>query len=75
MIGWFMAFNATFNNISVISWWSVLLEEEFHVSLELVVHCLCHLWTLQFDYQEDCFNKTFFFIIMYFMQQQGSSWS
>jgi len=21
-----MAFNATFNNISVISWWSVLLE-------------------------------------------------
>ena len=24
---WFMMFNATFNNISVISWWSVLLEE------------------------------------------------
>ena len=23
-----MAFNATFNNISVISWWSVLLVEE-----------------------------------------------
>jgi len=22
-----MVFNATFNNISVISWWSVLLEE------------------------------------------------
>jgi hypothetical protein len=26
--GWFMMFNATFNNISVISWWSVLLVEE-----------------------------------------------
>jgi hypothetical protein len=31
IIGWFgcfMVFNATFNNISVISWWSVLLVEE-----------------------------------------------
>jgi hypothetical protein len=26
--GWFMVFNATFNNISVISWLSVLLAEE-----------------------------------------------
>jgi hypothetical protein len=26
---WFMVFNATFNNISVISWHSVLLVEEF----------------------------------------------
>ena len=26
-----MAFNATFNNISVISWWSVLLVEEIRV--------------------------------------------
>ena len=26
--GWFMVFNATFNNISVISRWSVLLVEE-----------------------------------------------
>ena len=26
--GWFMVFNGTFNNISVISWWSVLLVEE-----------------------------------------------
>jgi hypothetical protein len=25
---WVIVFNATFNNISVISWWSVLLEEE-----------------------------------------------
>jgi hypothetical protein len=28
MVGGFMVFNATFNNISVISWWSVLLVEE-----------------------------------------------
>jgi hypothetical protein len=27
-ISWFMVFNATFNNISVISWRSVLLVEE-----------------------------------------------
>jgi hypothetical protein len=26
--GWFMEYNATFNNTSVISWWSVLLGEE-----------------------------------------------
>jgi hypothetical protein len=25
---WFMVFTATFNNISVILWWSVLLVEE-----------------------------------------------
>jgi hypothetical protein len=29
-----MVFNATFNNISVISWWSVLLVEETGVSGE-----------------------------------------
>ena len=30
LVGWFgfMVFNATFNNISVISWWSILLVEE-----------------------------------------------
>jgi hypothetical protein len=27
-IGWFMVFNATFNNISAISWRSVLLVED-----------------------------------------------
>ena len=27
-VGWFIVFNATFNNISVISWRSVLLVEE-----------------------------------------------
>jgi hypothetical protein len=29
-----MVFNATFNNISVISWWSVLLVEETGVDQE-----------------------------------------
>jgi hypothetical protein len=29
-----MVFNATFNNISVISWWSVLLVEEARVHEE-----------------------------------------
>jgi hypothetical protein len=24
MVGWFMVFNATFNNISVISWWDFI---------------------------------------------------
>jgi len=28
VIGWFMVFNATFNNFSIISWQSVLLVEE-----------------------------------------------
>jgi hypothetical protein len=28
LVGWLMVFNATFNNISVISWRSVLLMEE-----------------------------------------------
>jgi hypothetical protein len=28
MVGWFMVFNTTFNNISVLSWRSVLFVEE-----------------------------------------------
>jgi ABC-type phosphate/phosphonate transport system permease subunit len=31
---WFMVFNATFNNISVIAWWLVLLVEETGVPRE-----------------------------------------
>jgi hypothetical protein len=31
VVGWFMVFNPTFNNISVKSWWSVLLVEETRV--------------------------------------------
>ena len=35
-IGWFMVFNATFNNISVISWRSVLFVEETGVPEESI---------------------------------------
>ena len=48
---WFMVFNATFNNISVISWYSVLLAEEtgspgefnvFVLNYLLYIHvCIC----------------------------------
>jgi hypothetical protein len=31
MLGFGLGFNTTFNNISVISWWSVLLVEETNI--------------------------------------------
>jgi hypothetical protein len=34
LVGWFMVFHATFNNISVILWQSVLLVEETGVPWE-----------------------------------------
>jgi hypothetical protein len=37
-----MVFNATFNNISVISWWSVLLVEETGVPTENHQPVACH---------------------------------
>ena len=37
-----MVFNATFNNISVISWWSVLLEEQTRVPGENHRQTLSH---------------------------------
>ena len=46
---WFMVFNATFNNISVISWRLVLLVEETMVppekttDLQQVTDKLCHI--------------------------------
>ena len=44
---WFMVFNATFNNISVISWWSVLLVEEtgenYSTDLSQVTDKLYHI--------------------------------
>ena len=41
-----MVFNATFNNISVISWWSVLLLEETRVPGENHRSAASHLQTL-----------------------------
>jgi len=41
---WFMVFNATFNNISAVSWWSVLLVEETGDPRRKPL--TCHLQTL-----------------------------
>jgi hypothetical protein len=41
-VGWFMVFNPTFNNISVKSWWSVLLVEETGVPGENHRHTASH---------------------------------
>jgi hypothetical protein len=46
-IGWFMVFNATFNNISVILWRSVLLIEETGGPIEVsdkLYHIMLHQW-------------------------------
>jgi len=43
---WFMMFNTTFNNISVISWWSVLLVEETGVPGENHRPVVSHWQTL-----------------------------
>jgi hypothetical protein len=43
---WFLAFNATFNSISVISWQSVLLVEETSVSGQNHQQTLSHNVTL-----------------------------
>jgi len=43
-----MVFNATFNNISVISWWSVLLVEETRVPRENKRHAASHWQTLSY---------------------------
>jgi len=44
-----MVFNATFNNISVISWRSVLLVEETGVSGENYRHVAIHWQTLSYN--------------------------
>jgi hypothetical protein len=46
LIGWFIVFNATFNNISVISWRSVLLVEETRVFRENHQPAASHWQTL-----------------------------
>jgi hypothetical protein len=39
---WIMVFNATFKDISVISWWSVLLVEETEVPREKQRPVVCY---------------------------------
>jgi hypothetical protein len=46
---WFMMFNATFNNISAMSWRSVLLVEETGVSGENHRPVVSHWKTLSHD--------------------------
>jgi len=47
MLVWlFMVFNATFNNISVTSWWSVLLVKETGIPGEKHGPVACHWQTL-----------------------------
>jgi len=45
-LGWVIVFKATFNNISVISWWSVLLVEQTRVPGENHRPATSHLQTL-----------------------------
>jgi hypothetical protein len=45
MVGWFMLFNATFNNISAISWQSVLLVEETTVHGEQDEYIILQIFT------------------------------
>ena len=44
--GWFMVFNATFNNISLISWRSVLLVGETEVLLKKTHRSVAYHWQL-----------------------------
>ena len=39
---WYMVFNTTFNNISVISWWSVLLVEETNKVTDKLDHMMLY---------------------------------
>jgi hypothetical protein len=45
MVGWFMLFNATFNNISAILWRSVLLVEETTVPREQDEYIILQIFT------------------------------
>ena len=51
LVGWFMVFNATFNNISVILWQSVLLAEETRVPGENQWPVASHWQTLPQAYR------------------------
>jgi hypothetical protein len=55
-----MVFNATFNNISVISWWSVLLVEETGVPSENHRPEASHRQTLSHDDKKILFKKQLF---------------
>ena len=54
---WFMVFNATFNNISVISWQSVLLVEENRVPGNYIGQC-------RFNLSFIILRKLFFHVVL-----------
>jgi hypothetical protein len=56
LIGWFMVFNATFNNISVISWRSILLIEETEVPGENHLPVVSLLQTLSHNVERLTMN-------------------
>jgi hypothetical protein len=59
IIVWFMVFIPTFNNISVISWLSVLLVEETRVSRENHWPVASHWRTYMFDFQLKVISESF----------------
>ena len=61
-VGWFMVFNATFNNISVISWRSVLLVEETGVHGENHRPATSHSQTLSHNVVVQFFSLNIFYL-------------
>jgi hypothetical protein len=59
MFACLMVYNATFNNISVISWWPVLLVEETVGPGENQIHITVHVHV----------NIDFFFCVVYFKKK------
>ena len=65
-----MVFNATFNNISVISWWSVLLVEETGENHKNTI------WRKQYNENRKSHLKDFFvFLLIPTSTLTGPSWS
>jgi hypothetical protein len=55
-----MVFNATINNISIISWWSVLLVDETGVSRETHRPATSHIQTLSLNVVSSTFRLSGF---------------
>jgi len=71
-----MVFNATFNNIPVMSWWSVLLVEETGVPGENHRHTFSHAVVLSTPRHERHSNSQLYHTITTIVyKEEGSSWS
>ena len=68
----FMVFNATFNNISVISWWSILLVEETGVPwrplkyIEMPISCIAFEIKYYYLYSNFMINSIFIMVVAIF---------